>query len=145
MNNIFPVLSSFRGLDNPMFRDFFDYPVSNIDTRLSKNVHPPMVNVLKSDASYIIEMAVPGFSRNDIDISIEDGTLTIASIDLKKDDDLNPVYETREFNYTSFSRSWRVPKNINSENISARYEAGILEVTLPVDSKTLKRQSISID
>ena len=90
-------------------------------------------------------MAVPGFSRNDIDISIEDGTLTIASIDLKKDDDLNPVYETREFNYTSFSRSWRVPKNINSENISARYEAGILEVTLPVDSKTLKRQSISID
>tara|TARA_R110002060_G_scaffold15376_4_gene21438 strand:- start:1915 stop:2352 length:438 start_codon:yes stop_codon:yes gene_type:complete len=145
MSNIFPVLSNLRGLDSPLFRDFFDYPAPNIDTKLSKNTHPPMANVIKTDRSCIIEMALPGFSRNDIDISLEGGTLTISSVVLEKEDETNPVYETREFNYTSFSRSWRVPKNINSENISARYEAGILEVILPVDSKALKRQSISID
>jgi HSP20 family protein len=133
MNTIFP-LSRFN-LSSPISGDFetlidafFNTPLRN--TRSEDSFYSvPRANVCKADDGYTIQLAAPGYSRDDFNIIVENNTLTISTtVELPDDDN---TYTTREYSYTGFSRSWSLPKGTTADGIVARYDAGILSVVVP--------------
>jgi len=103
----------------------------------------PAMNVKEKDELFEIEIAAPGFTKNDFEISIENGLLKISaenSEEMKKEE-VN--FTRREFNYNSFFRSFTLPDNVNEdEMIDATYKRGILKLVLNklhVDESTPKR------
>ena len=110
---------------------------------LMENKWIPAMNVKEKDDLFEIEIAAPGFTKKDFDISIENGLLKISaenSEEMKKEED---NFTRREFNYNSFFRSFTLPENVNEdEMIDATYKRGILKLVLNklhVDESTPKR------
>ena len=123
---------------NILAQDFFGMP------SYEHAVHTlPKVNVIEDDNGYKIELAVPGFEKNDFNIEIDDDVLSI-SLDKETDAKTN-TYNKREFNFGSFKRAFNLPESANSAKISANYNSGILIVEIPkkeeakpVPSRTIK-------
>ena len=118
----------------------FDLPA-----KFESTLQVPAVNIHDNGASYIMEFNVPGRSKEDFQISVENGLLTV-SFEKKaenKTDDQKMI--RREFSYQSFKRSFNLDENIDAENIQAKYENGILVLTLPKKEEAKpSRKEISV-
>lgn len=89
------------------------------------------VNIHETEDAYHLELNAPGRKKEDFTIQVEKGLLTIGYE--KKEENTEKAYKTirKEFTYRSFKRSFSVDDKINTENIQARYEDGVLKVLLP--------------
>jgi len=139
MSNIFPV-SRFN-LANPISGDFetlidafFNTPLRNSRSEGDSFYSVPRANISKDNELYTIHLAAPGYSREDFEITVENNTLTISCSGESHGGTPTNTYTTREYSYTSFSRSWALPKGVSVDNISARYDAGILAVAVPTSA-----------
>ena len=139
MSNIFPV-SRFN-LANPISGDFetlidafFNTPLRNSRPEGDSFYSVPRANISKSDDLYTIHLAAPGYSREDFNITVENNTLTVSCAGDSHGGAPTSSYTTREYSYTSFSRSWALPKGVSIDNINARYDAGILAVSVPTSN-----------
>ena len=118
----------------------------------------PAVNIAEDETNWHIEVSAAGFKKEDFKIRIENDMLTISAE--HKDEKAEPEkneknvkaekeknYSRREFRYGSFSRSFRLPKEkVNEEGINAKYENGILNLTIPkreMEMKAMKEIKIS--
>lgn len=97
----------------------------------------PRVNVTETAADFTIELAAPGLEKSDFDLNIEEGRLKIVvnKEEEKKEDGEAELKSDRkvlrrEFNFNSFTRSFSLPESVNVNAISAKYESGILTITL---------------
>jgi len=107
-------------------------------------VTTPKANIKRSDGGFSLELAAPGFSKDEFDINVENDVLTI-SINNETPKNYNSDVVLKEYSYNSFSRSWTLPENTNVENINARYEAGILSLYIPVEGSQPVCTKINID
>lgn len=119
-----------RSID-PWINGIFDSIFNDSSTLSSFNsqassISKPSVNISEDENAFEIELAVPGFKKEDFKINLEKLVLTI-SLD-KKEDKEEKHYNKREFIYESFSRSFTLPENADGEKISAEYVNGILKV-----------------
>jgi HSP20 family protein len=90
----------------------------------------PAVNVKENEKSFEIELAAPGYSKKDFNISIESGLLTVSAERREEKEKKEDNYTRKEFGFASFSRSFNLPQNTNEEDVNARYEDGILKLTI---------------
>ncbi len=104
------------------------------------NAFMPTVNTREDEKSYTVEVDLPGIKKEDIKVNIdpENNTLTISGErkfknEVKKDD-----YYTLESNYGKFLRTFTLPENVNVEQIDAKSEDGVLNLTLPKIKKEQK-------
>ena len=152
MSSLFPVLrptnlrgvgSVFEDVDRVM-NSFFG-PMHRYES--SDNMHSvntiPRANVLKTKSGYTIELAAPGFSRDEFNIAIEDNTLSV-SISSEDNPEYTSSLASREYSYTSFTRSWKLPTSTMSKGIEARYEAGILKIDIPVEGEDNRTYKIEV-
>jgi len=104
----------------------------------------PRANIIKTDTGYGIELAVPGFSRDEFEMNVENNRLTIAmgTEDTKEYED---KLVHREYRFANFKRSFSLPEDTNIEGICARYEAGILYVDVPVEEKSVQKRIITVE
>lgn len=93
--------------------------------------HIPAVNVIKTKDSYELECAVPGLDKKDFKIDIEGDILMISASKKSETKEEEKHYSKREYNYSSFSRSFNLPEAIDKDKIVAKYENGILKLSLP--------------
>lgn len=115
--------------------DFFN---ANELPRLAGFTGKPSVNIRETDNSFQLEVAAPGFNKEDFDINVENDLLTIsANKETKKEED-EKGYTRREFSYNSFSRSFTLPDSVNTESIKGSYVNGILNVELPKKPEAAK-------
>lgn len=91
----------------------------------------PAVNVVETDAGYNLELAAPGMTKEDFNVEIKNGMLTIRAETKKETEEKKDNYARREFSYNAFSRSFRLPENAVTEKVNATYTDGILRMTLP--------------
>ena len=122
--------------------NFFDVGTSRV---MSTNLTMPRANVSRTQDGFCVEMASPGFSRSDFNIDIDNGTLNISVESNGENVGSDKKFTSREFSYSSFSRSWRLPESVNTEAISASYESGILTVNIPTIDTKPKKLTINID
>lgn len=98
-------------------------------SNLSKiGLNNPAVNVKDSDNEFVIELAAPGLEKDDFNIELDNDVLLISSNTSSKKEG---NYTRKEFNYTTFKRTFTLPDTINSAEINASYVNGVLEVVLP--------------
>ena len=108
-----------------------------------ENKWVPAMNVKETDDHFELEIAAPGFNKKDFDVSIDNGILKIQAENKEEMEKKEDDYTRKEFNYTSFYRSFTLPENVNAdEMIDATYKRGILKLVLNklhVDESTPKR------
>ncbi len=106
----------------------------------------PSVNIRENGKEFNVEIAAPGFSKNDFKVSLEDNVLTISAEKKEEKKEENERYTRKEFSYNSFSRSFTVPQTASSEKIDAKYADGILKLCIPKkeEAKTLPKKEIKV-
>ncbi|NPA33471.1 MAG: Hsp20/alpha crystallin family protein [Chlorobi bacterium] len=92
----------------------------------------PAVNIKELPDRFVLEMAVPGFNKEDIKIEVDDGILVVRGE--KKEEDKQEEkgrWMRREFHIVKFQRAFTLPDMVDADNITAKYENGILIINLP--------------
>ncbi|MEX8546681.1 MAG: Hsp20/alpha crystallin family protein [Mucilaginibacter sp.] len=114
---------------NPWFTDVFEsvFNDSLLTDRLVSRV--PAVNIAETEADFQIELAVPGMQKEDFKIAVDKNVLTI-NAEKKSGQTEGKKYSKREYNYTSFVRSFTLPDTIDHSKIEAAYTDGILKLTI---------------
>lgn len=109
--------------------DWFDWTNRNYSTT---NTTLPSVNIKESTEDFEVEVAAPGFGKNDFKIELNHDLLTISSDkQVENETKEGQQFTRREFSYQSFSRSFTLPNTADSEKIEAKYDNGILRVVIP--------------
>ncbi len=119
----------------PVFKNFFDN-FWNADQFFSDDFPTmrsrwmPAVNIKDNEKDFEIEMAAPGFTKNDFDVKVENGMLRISAEREETTEEKEVNFTRKEFSYNSFERSFTLPENVDNKDIDAKYTDGVLRLTL---------------
>jgi len=109
--------------------DLFDWSNHNFSMT---NTTLPSVNIKENTGEFKVEVAAPGFDKDDFKLELNHDVLTISSEkQIENEAKENEHYSKREFSYQSFTRSFTLPDSADSERIDASYDKGILHVSIP--------------
>jgi len=103
----------------------------------------PAANIAETDKEFTLDLSAPGLAKEDFKIDVDNGILTVSSEIEEESKSEEKNYTRREFSYSSFSRSFTLPENVKENDINARYDNGVLHVTIPkkeVSVSKLKKQ-----
>jgi HSP20 family protein len=128
-----------------LFDEFFnDLPA--FGRHWTSGLEFPPVNIHETKDAYHLELNVPGRNKEDFNVNVENGLLTISFE--KKEESKSEEFKTvrREFSYRSFSRSFNLDQKVDAAKIQAKYENGLLKIFLPKkeEAKEANKQ-IAID
>jgi HSP20 family protein len=115
-----------------LFDDFFtrDFFKPSFGTT---GVTTPAVNIIETSDDFRMEMVAPGMKKEAFNIELDENTMIVSydHEDNREGERQNLKYVTREYNYHSFSRSFSLPETADVDNIQAKYQDGILNITIP--------------
>lgn len=138
-----------RWNNDPIFSElmnsFFDRDPENKLFRRSGCAVPP-TNITETEEAFELELAVPGMPKDQFSIEVENNVLTISSVKKEENEENGRNYARREFLAGCFTRSFMLPKSVDTEKIKAEYTDGILKVSLPKreEEKTKVKREIRI-
>jgi len=119
----------------PMIKNFFDN-FWNADQFFGNDFMPvrnrwlPAVNIKENKSNFAIDVAAPDFDKKDFDVKVENGMLCISAVKEASTEEQEDDYTRKEFSYNSFERTFALPENVDAKNVDAKYEAGVLKLTL---------------
>ena len=130
-SNSFP---SFRSMVRDFWNNdrFFDEAISRNDL--------PSVNIKDTVEQYELEVAAPGFKKEDFEVTTNHGMLVISAVTSNEKDLEDGEYTRREFSRSSFSRSFNLPENVLEDDISAIYQDGLLKLSLKKSNKNVSQK-----
>lgn len=114
-----------------LFNDFFEgefFPSTRNNARLGS---VPAANIKESEKYFLVEIAAPGMKKEDFKLELNEELLSIRAERKEQHEESKERYTKREFNYTSFVRSFRLPEGVDVEKIAAAYNDGILSIEIP--------------
>jgi HSP20 family protein len=123
-----------------VFDDFFKPWNEWFDNGIKwgRELNVPAVNITETDGEYSVTVAAPGLKKSDFNIDVNGNMLTISCEKEESNEEKDARYTRREYNYSSFSRHFTLPEEVNKEKIEARYEDGVLKLTLPKKEEAKK-------
>jgi HSP20 family protein len=124
--------------------DFFDND-RFFDTEGLRRQSMPSVNVKESEKDFEIEVAAPGLSKKDFNITVENGVLTISSEKKEEKEENENDFTRREFSYSAFSRAFTLPENVNEDDVKAAYLDGILRLNISKKNITVSKAKKAIE
>jgi HSP20 family protein len=140
-----PHRSVTQNLVNELFNNFLrnDYDENYLNDCDCK----PATNIFETDTDFRLELLLPGFKKEDVQLNYHENILTV-KVELPEDKEEKQEefkYERREFGVYSFERKFKVPKTVDAEKINARFENGILELTLPKKEEAKAKPPLEIE
>jgi HSP20 family protein len=99
--------------------------------RMFKGASVPAVNISENEKAYKLEVAAPGFKKEDFKLEVKNGYLTISAEAKAEMEKTEEDYKLREFQYNAFTRAFALPDNIDAKLVEAVYNDGILLITVP--------------
>lgn len=129
-----------------VFDDFFKPWNEWFDNSWSRSMNVPAVNITEEKNQYLVSMAAPGLKKEDFKIDVDGNMLTISSEKEESTEEKRKKFTRKEYSYSSFSRSFTLPEEINKEGIAAKYNDGVLNITLPrkADAGTAAAKHIAV-
>ncbi len=124
--------------NQPMLSDIFEDLEKRVFYPFNYEGSMPAANITETEKSFQIELAVPGMTKQDFKINLENNVLTISSEKESEQSKETKSYTRKEFTFGSFTRSFTLPKIVETEQIKASYENGILKMELPKKEETAK-------
>lgn len=134
-----------RNNDFDWLNNWFDDYFFNTPVMAQTTTTAPAVNVKEDNKQYVMEVAVPGLKKEQVNMSIDkDGylTLSIENKNEQKDENKKEHYLRREFSYTSYRQSYALPDNVDADKIEANVADGVLKVVLPKVEKKEEKEDV---
>lgn len=134
-------------LDAGWMEKFFNAPLDEF-FNMGKVMNVPAVNVSENDKEFRLNVAAPGMEKKDFKVEAFDEMLTISAEHTSEEkDEVNGRFNRREYNYSSWSRSFTLPENCDASKIEANYLNGELKIVIPkLEVKESKKvKSISVN
>ncbi len=129
-NDIEPRTTDVWGLQSDINR-LFDAFMSPFDRTEIKNSVSPKLDIAELKDKFEIKAELPGMDEKDINLSVEDGVLTISGEKKAESEEKDKGYYLKECSYGSFSRAVRLPDNVADEKIEAKFKKGVLVIDMP--------------
>lgn len=123
-----------------LFPSIFDYDQDLLDLNRDETMSPS-ANIYEDETNFEIEIAAPGMEREDFKVQMDNGILTVSAEKEEDEEEDTKNYWRREFHYNAFSRSFSLPDNTMPDKINARYENGMLCISLPKKEVTLLKNT----
>ncbi len=123
---------------NRVFRD--TYSEGNRDESLATSSFAPAVDVYEDEHNVTLKVEVPGIDEKDIDIRLENNTLTVHGERKIEKEEKEENYRRVERQYGSFTRTFTLPPTVDSDKVSAHYDKGVLSITLPKKAEAKPKQ-----
>ena len=122
-----------------VLNDFFG---KDLDTFFGSDfaTNIPSVNLKETNNSFELELAVPGTTKDDIQVNVDNGMIEITGTKKEEQKEEKDQYLRREYNYSSFIRRFRIPEHTAIDKISAKHENGILLISIPKSVEITKSQ-----
>lgn len=118
-------------LFDQMFPDILDTDRLLNEELIVKDNWMPAINVKENENDFEIEVAAPGFSKKDFEVTITDDIINISAVNKKIKEEDEKEFSRKEFYYNSFKRSFTLPKSIDfTKKINAKYNDGVLRIHL---------------
>jgi len=131
-------LPTFQGLQREMNR-LFNEASGGFDESLHDRTWAPPVEIYDTGEDLVIVAELPGLDKNDINISFDNGQLTISG-ERKAEEEEGRNYHRNERWYGKFGRSFQMPASYDAEKVNAHLRNGVLSVTLPKKDEAKPRQ-----
>ena len=125
---------------NRLFRDSFGQEGSNEAEALGRTTFAPPVDVYEDQHSVTLKIEVPGIDENDIDVRIENNTLTVHGERRFEKEEKEENYRRVERQYGSFTRTFSLPNTVDQESVQANSDKGVLKVNLAKKAETKPKQ-----
>lgn len=106
--------------------------------------HSPAANVFETEKDFNIELALPGFDKNEVELKFHKDILTIVAKHKEESEDKNLKYTHREFGARNFTKRYELPETVDVEKISASFKNGILNVVMPKKAEAIEKDPIEI-
>ena len=132
---LFPSLRNDFRANRFFMPDLFDFD----DDLFTTDMTIPPANIIENQNNYRLDLSVPGMKRDDFKVDIEDGILTISCEKEEENNQDDKNYRRSEFSYSSFSRSFTLSDNMDENNINAKYDNGMLHITIPKKEVTVSK------
>ena len=110
------------------------------DESLSTSSFAPAVDVYEDEHKVTLKVEVPGIDEKDIDVRVENNTLTVHGERKIEREEKEENYRRVERQYGSFTRTFTLPNTVDNENVSATYDKGVLKVNLPKKAEAKPKQ-----
>jgi len=120
-----------------IFDQFFD---RDRDEEGTSAVWAPRTDLAETDDAYTLRVDVPGMTKEDISINLQNNTLTISGERLSERTEESEEYVRVERAFGNFHRTFTLPDAVDQENIAATYENGVLTINIPKTAKSTRRQ-----
>ena len=121
------------------FSDIMD-EFFNDAVKTRRNTFVPSIDVSETEDQFLISAELPGMDKDNIDISLENGRLSISGERSFEKEDKGKKFHRVESSYGSFERSFQLPDNVDEESISATYENGLLNISIDKSEDKVKKQ-----
>ena len=126
-------------LHNKRFSDILD-EFFNDSLKYRKDSFVPSVDISETEESFEISASLPGMTKEDINVDLDNGRLTISGERKFETEDTGKNYHRVESGFGKFSRSFQLPDTIDQESIEAKYENGVLNITVNKSEEKVKKQ-----
>lgn len=136
-------LSSIQEKMNQLFEDTFSRTRGR-DEALGKGMWTPAVDIFETEDAVVVKAEIPGVERDQIAVEIKDGILTLHGERKFEKEVKEENYHRIERAYGTFHRSFSLPSSVEQDKISAKFNEGVLEVTLPKKERAKPKQ-IKVD
>src|SRR6202049_3816580 len=123
---------------NRLFRE--SYSGEGRDESLATSSFAPAVDVYEDEHKVTLKIDVPGIDEKDIDIRLENNTLTVHGERKIETEEKEENYRRVERQYGSFTRNFTLPTTVDSENVAATYDKGVLKIALPKKAEAKPKQ-----
>ena len=123
---------------NRLFDDFFGRPITRPEW--AEAAWCPCVDVSETKDDVIINTEIPGMSKDDVKVSVQDNILTLSGEKKQEKVEKDANYHRMERSYGSFSRSFTLPTAVQPDKVKANYKDGILRITLPKSEEVKPKQ-----
>lgn len=131
-----------QGVNNLLDELFND---SFFDNSVSETSFTPQVDVAETEKAFELQFSVPGLKKEDLNIELNSGVLTVSGERKFKDEKKEKNYHSVETKYGAFKRSFELPDSIDQDAVDAKYEDGILNILVPKDAKKIEKKNIIIN
>lgn len=138
-----PVSHMNRTFGYKTFSDLVDEMFKEEKVYTNQFIAIPPANIIESKFDFRVEIAAPGFEKSDFKIDLDKNLLTI-SLDKTVDENSEENHNLKEFNFNSFSRSFRISAKIDTEKINAIYKNGLLQLILPKKEEAIEKPAREI-
>jgi HSP20 family protein len=133
----FREFSTLQDRINRVFRESYN---GGQDESLTTSSFAPAVDVYEDEHKVSLKIEVPGIDEKDIDVRVENNTLTVHGERKIEKEEKEENYRRVERQYGSFTRTFTLPQTVNTENVSANYDKGVLKITLTKKAEAKPKQ-----